>query len=139
MLYLLRNRMGNSCFLIDVISLVLLLVNIRLCLAAAFLDSSTDQHSLLAFKNSTFDPHRILANNWSANAFVCNWIGVTCGGIGRQKRVTALDFSGFGLIDPNLGNLTFLRYLDISSNNLTGSWPLELSRLFYPRNGESTE
>ncbi|KAG8375421.1 hypothetical protein BUALT_Bualt10G0098300 [Buddleja alternifolia] len=83
-------------------------------------NSSTDQDALLAFKATiTSDIYGILANNWSANnTSVCYWIGVSCGI--KHQRVTSLNLSGFhvrGTVAPHLGNLTFLRSLDISFNN----------------------
>ncbi|GFP81428.1 probable LRR receptor-like serine/threonine-protein kinase at3g47570 [Phtheirospermum japonicum] len=92
---------------------------------------TTDQNALIAFKNAISDnPNGILTKNWSTNAPVCNWIGVSCGS--KHQRVTALNVSGLelkGTIAPHLGNLTFLRSLDISSNNFTGPIPSELSKL----------
>ena len=91
----------------------------------------TDKHSLISFKNSiTSDPYAILSTNWSQNTSVCNWVGVSCGL--KHGRVTALNLSGYdlaGTVDPHLGNLTFLRCLDISSNSFTGILPCELSKL----------
>ncbi|KAG6388697.1 hypothetical protein SASPL_150129 [Salvia splendens] len=93
---------------------------------------TTDKHALISFKNSiTSDPYAILSANWSQNnTSVCNWIGVSCGL--KHGRVTALNLSGYGLVGtvaPHLGNLTFLRYLDISFNNFSGFLPFELSKL----------
>ncbi|CAA0829161.1 Probable LRR receptor-like serine/threonine-protein kinase [Striga hermonthica] len=99
------------------------------------LATTTDENALVHFKTSiTSDPYRILATNWStdtSSSSVCQWIGVSCG-IKHNNRVTGLNISGFGLrgtLSPHLGNLTFLRYLDISYNNFTGPIPRELSRL----------
>ncbi|XP_042035004.1 putative receptor-like protein kinase At3g47110 [Salvia splendens] len=93
---------------------------------------STDKHALISFKNSiTSDPYAILSTNWSQNnTSVCNWIGVSCGL--KHRRVTALNLSGYGLVGtvaPHLGNLTFLRYLDISFNSFTGKIPSEIGSL----------
>ncbi|KAL1533665.1 receptor kinase-like protein Xa21 [Salvia divinorum] len=91
----------------------------------------TDKHALISFRNSiTSDPNAILSTNWSQNTSVCNWIGVSCGL--KHRRVTALNLSGYdlaGTAAPHLGNLTFLRYLDISFNNFSGFLPFELSKL----------
>ncbi|KAL3638691.1 hypothetical protein CASFOL_016598 [Castilleja foliolosa] len=89
---------------------------------------TTDQNALLTFKNAISDG--VLTHNWSTNNYVCYWIGVSCGP--KHQRVTAVNVSGLelkGTIAPNLGNLTFLRSLDISSNNFTGPIPPELSKL----------
>ncbi|KAI5668487.1 hypothetical protein M9H77_18340 [Catharanthus roseus] len=88
-----------------------------------------DESALLAFRSHiTTDPNRILTN-WTANALVCNWAGVSCN---ANQRVMALNLSGFGLlgtIAPHLGNLTFLTSLDIGHNNFSGSIPSELASL----------
>ncbi|KAG8378350.1 hypothetical protein BUALT_Bualt08G0128200 [Buddleja alternifolia] len=123
--------MENSCFFVIVVTLALLEWS-TLCSGINSFNSSTDQDALLAFKATiTADPYGILANNWSANnTSVCYWIGVSCGI--RHQRVTAINFSGFdlgGAVAPHLGNLTFLRSLDISFNNFTGILPDELSNL----------
>ncbi|CAA0809904.1 Probable LRR receptor-like serine/threonine-protein kinase [Striga hermonthica] len=97
--------------------------------------ATTDKNALVQFKTSiTSDPYRLLATNWSihtSSSSVCQWIGVSCG-TEHNNRVTGLNISGFGLrgtLSPHLGNLTFLKYLDISYNNFTGPIPRELSRL----------
>ncbi|PIN06607.1 Non-specific serine/threonine protein kinase [Handroanthus impetiginosus] len=97
----------------------------------SLLNKTTDQESLIAFKSTIIsDPWGILTKNWSANASICRWIGVSCS-LNRQ-RVTALNFSGFSfkvIIPPAIGNLTFLASLDLSHNNFTSFLPNELSNL----------
>ncbi|KAL8482249.1 hypothetical protein ACS0TY_028412 [Phlomoides rotata] len=94
---------------------------------------TTDEYALLAFKNAiTSNSRAILSHNWSSSISICNWIGVSCGT--KHCRVTALNVSGFhlgGTIPPHLGNLTFLRSLDLSSNSFTEilSWLGRLSQL----------
>ncbi|KAL1533676.1 non-specific serine/threonine protein kinase [Salvia divinorum] len=99
--------------------------------ALSLMNSSTDKHALISFKNSiTYDPYAILSTSWSQNTSVCSWIGVSCGL--KHRRVTALNLSGYdlaGTVAPHLGNLSFLRYLDISFNSFTGTLPSELSKL----------
>ncbi|KAH6765225.1 hypothetical protein C2S51_016474 [Perilla frutescens var. frutescens] len=105
-------------------------INIALTSSTPFSNSTTDEHALLAFKSSITDPFGVLTKNWSSKTSICDWIGVTCGR--KHKRVIALNVSGFGLagtIPPHLGNLTFLRSFDISSNNFTGLLPSALSKL----------
>ncbi|XP_057785126.1 receptor kinase-like protein Xa21 [Salvia miltiorrhiza] len=90
-----------------------------------------DEDALLAFKNSiTLDTNGVLSSSWLANTSVCEWTGVSCGT--KHRRVTALNLSGLALrgnLVPHLGNLTFLRSLDVSSNNFTGVLPSQLSNL----------
>ncbi|GFQ07948.1 LRR receptor-like serine/threonine-protein kinase efr [Phtheirospermum japonicum] len=121
--------MENSCFIFSLV--LLLLYSTNKPFSATTLDLTTDQNALVALKNTiTWDPYGALDKNWSSNTSVCYWIGVSCGT--KHQRVAALNISGFalrGTLPPHLGNLTFLRYLDISFNNFTGLIPYELSRL----------
>ncbi|KAF5481736.1 hypothetical protein F2P56_002367 [Juglans regia] len=98
---------------------------------AAIPNITTDQSALLALKASiSYDPHDVLANNWSTSTSVCNWVGITCGS--RHLRVTALNLSYMdldGTIPPHIGNLSFLVSLMIRNNSFHGSIPNELSRL----------
>ncbi|XP_041012979.1 probable LRR receptor-like serine/threonine-protein kinase At3g47570 [Juglans microcarpa x Juglans regia] len=93
---------------------------------------TTDQSALLALKARIdfYNPNNVLANNWSTNAPVCNWIGISCGS--RHHRVTALNLAHMrleGTIPPHLGNLSFLVRLIIRNNSFHGSLPPELSLL----------
>ncbi|KAJ6798253.1 putative LRR receptor-like serine/threonine-protein kinase [Iris pallida] len=90
----------------------------------------TDLESLLAFKASVADPHGLLATNWTANASFCSWNGVRCSH--RRQRVVALKLPDFflgGSISPHIANLSFLSYLDLSNNTLTGPIPGAIGRL----------
>ncbi|KAL6846081.1 hypothetical protein ACP4OV_023529 [Aristida adscensionis] len=63
--------------------------------------------------------------SWNRNTSYCSWEGVTCGERHRW-RVIALDLSSQGLtgtISPAIGNLTFLRSLNLSLNILRGDIP----------------
>eukprot|EP00253_Pinus_taeda_P015029 PITA_15029 len=91
-----------------------------------------DHQSLVAFRNLiASDPHHSLADWTPANPF-CNWTGVTCNRRHPLKvaslNLTLMDLSGS--ISPSLGNLSFLRTLDLSGNALTGHIPPQLGRLF---------
>ncbi|KAI3448763.1 hypothetical protein Pfo_005428 [Paulownia fortunei] len=104
---------------------------ISFSIAIGFNNITTDQSTLVVFKSHiTSDTYNVLAENWSTTTSVCEWIGVTCGS--RNHRVTGLNISNMGLtgtIPAHLGNLSFLVYLDMSSNNFHGNLPDELSRL----------
>ncbi|PIM99783.1 Leucine-rich repeat protein [Handroanthus impetiginosus] len=92
-----------------------------------------DQDSFIAFKSSIISgPNDILTKNWSANASIRSWIGVSCSL--NHQRVTALSFSGFsfkglsynnftGFMPNELSNLSRLELTDFRFNNLTGEIP----------------
>jgi Leucine-rich repeat (LRR) protein len=92
--------------------------------------NTTDRCSLLDFKEAiTSDPTGAL-RDWNDSIHHCMWSGVSCS-TRHPDRVTALQLIGLNLagqITPSLGNLTFLRYLRLSSNRFSGQLP-PLNRL----------
>ncbi|KAK8972104.1 hypothetical protein V6N11_061912 [Hibiscus sabdariffa] len=122
--------MAKAAFLPSLM-LLLLLVIFRTTLSMNSPNITTDQSALLALKSHiTYDPHNLLATNWSTSTSVCNWIGVTCGS--THHRVTALDLSSMdltGIIPCQLGNLSFLVLLNIRQNSFHGYLPTELTDL----------
>ncbi|CAO2039794.1 unnamed protein product [Urochloa humidicola] len=86
--------------------------------------------TLLSFKSMLLDPTGSLAS-WNSSNFLCSWRGVVCGRR-HPERVIALQMNSFSLaghISPFLGNLTFVRELDLSDNHLEGKIPEELGQL----------
>ncbi|KAL2517389.1 BRASSINOSTEROID INSENSITIVE 1-associated receptor kinase 1 [Abeliophyllum distichum] len=69
---------------------------------------SVDQSALHSSKESIAIEHRTV-KNWSINASVCSWIGVTW--------------------NSQLGNHSFLVYHNLSGNRFHGELPGELARL----------
>ncbi len=68
-----------------------------------------------------------VSGNWGGHAPIGEWAGVATN---SQGRVVALQLSGLnGELPPELGNLTSLRGLTISSSHLTGGLPPELENL----------
>ncbi|XP_009799274.1 uncharacterized protein LOC107780809 isoform X2 [Nicotiana tabacum] len=111
-----------------VLSVVFELYFLVACMAT---NITTDQSALLALKSSfALNSSHPLTQNWSSQASVCNWIGISCGS--HHHRVTALNISNMnihGTIPPQLGNLSFLVSLDVSKNNFDGDFPQDLSRV----------
>ncbi|MCD9644913.1 hypothetical protein HAX54_033439 [Datura stramonium] len=92
---------------------------------------STDEAALLAFKaHITSDPNGMLSKNWTKGTHICNWIGISCSK--RYQRVTILDLNGLrlrGSITKEIGNLSFLSFLDIGNNSFHAEIPVELGHL----------
>nr|XP_048321188.1 LRR receptor-like serine/threonine-protein kinase EFR [Ziziphus jujuba var. spinosa] len=87
--------------------------------------SSTDMLALQALKSEIIE----LPWNPNNNSF-CSWVGVSCGQ--RHQRVTALDLSYMhlqGTISPHVGNLTFLRVINLRNNSFHGPLPNTVGRL----------
>ncbi|CAL4886530.1 unnamed protein product [Urochloa decumbens] len=92
--------------------------------------SAADVLALLSVKSALLDPAGSLAS-WNATNHVCRWRGVGCGRR-HPERVVALRMSSFGLsgrISPSVGNLTFLRALDLGNNLLAGQMPRQVGSL----------
>ncbi|XVE76528.1 hypothetical protein DITRI_Ditri12bG0181000 [Diplodiscus trichospermus] len=116
-------------------------------LAATILNGNeTDRLALVAIKaRITHDPLG-LTNSWNDSLHFCNWNGVICGP--RHQRVITLNLSDHNLVgslSPYVGNLTFLRGINLQLNYFHGEIPAEvglLSRLRYlnlPNNSFSGE
>ncbi|WZY81033.1 hypothetical protein YC2023_027417 [Brassica napus] len=91
----------------------------------------TDKQALFKFKSQVSEEKRVLLFSWNNSSPLCRWTGVTCGR--KHKRVTGLDLGGFklgGVISPSIGNLSFLRTLDLNFNSFGGTIPRELGNLF---------
>ncbi|GLT96488.1 hypothetical protein SLE2022_141040 [Rubroshorea leprosula] len=70
-------------------------------------------------------------NSWNESLHFCDWIGITCSR--RHKgRVTLLSLERRGLIGsipPQIGNLSFLRGINLADNNFQGKIPQEIGHL----------
>ncbi|KAI4306812.1 hypothetical protein L6164_030057 [Bauhinia variegata] len=99
--------------------------------------NETDRLALLKFKESiSNDPNEVLSM-WNGSIHFCNWLGVTCSS--KHQRVIALDLHGYklgGFISPYIGNLSFLRSINLKNNSLHGQIPEEFSHLFRLQNLE---
>ncbi|GLJ39693.1 hypothetical protein SUGI_0811520 [Cryptomeria japonica] len=91
----------------------------------------SDEAALMAFKAAiSLDPYNSLLH-WNTNHTFCNWPAITCSSL--RQRVVSLNLTGMGLfgpISPFLGNLSFLRVLDLKNNSFQGHIPYQIGRLF---------
>ncbi|KAG0560911.1 hypothetical protein KC19_9G023900 [Ceratodon purpureus] len=91
----------------------------------------SDVNALLAIRESIHvDPFGALAN-WSAeaNSSYCNtWMGVSCDDTGHVISIELTDLMLNGTLNPTIGNLMHLSYLNLSGNSLYGELPLDLMR-----------
>ncbi|XP_062208229.1 probable LRR receptor-like serine/threonine-protein kinase At3g47570 isoform X2 [Phragmites australis] len=93
-------------------------------------ETDMDMDALLQFKGSLRSHSAALAS-WNTTSDFCHWPGVTCS-LRHKGRVSALNLSSAGLvgtISPSIGNLTFLKILDLSFNELQGEIPSTVGRL----------
>ncbi|XVF83917.1 hypothetical protein PTKIN_Ptkin16aG0532500 [Pterospermum kingtungense] len=92
--------------------------------------NEADRQALLEFKAKIrADPLGIL-RSWNDSVHFCQWRGVKCGR--RHQRVTELVLEALNLmgpISPCIGNLSFLRVLNLQFNNFFQQLPQELGRL----------
>eukprot|EP00253_Pinus_taeda_P004784 PITA_04784 len=93
----------------------------------------SDQEALLGFVSviTAYDPFQSLPTTWKPNVSFCEWTGVACSR--RRQRVVSLNVSGMGLhgtVSPLLGNLSFLRILDLNNNSFHGNIPYQFGSLF---------
>ncbi|KAB1216913.1 hypothetical protein CJ030_MR4G016074 [Morella rubra] len=98
--------------------------------AAATPTNETDRLALLKFKESiSMDPYGTLSS-WNDSIHFCNWYGITCSR--RRQRVAALYLQNhnlYGTVSPYIGNLTFLRFINLRNNSFYGEIPQEVGRL----------
>ncbi|XP_058110856.1 probable LRR receptor-like serine/threonine-protein kinase At3g47570 [Magnolia sinica] len=100
--------------------------------AAAHFSNETDRLALLHFKHLiTEDPLNSLSSWNHSTLHFFHWQGITCGGRRHLQRVTALNLTNknlVGPISPFIGNLTFLRRIDLAKNSFHRTIPEEMGR-----------
>ncbi|KAM5555351.1 putative LRR receptor-like serine/threonine-protein kinase [Rosa sericea] len=93
--------------------------------------NETDRLALLAIKAQIqHDPNQV-TSSWNETLHFCLWHGVTCSRRHRQ-RVTKLELGSQALggsISPHIGNLSFLRELDLKNNSFTHQIPPQIGHL----------
>ncbi|KAL3729736.1 hypothetical protein ACJRO7_026816 [Eucalyptus globulus] len=88
-----------------------------------------DRLALLEFKARIADPSGVL-RSWNDSSHFCDWDGVTCGR--KHRRVTILDLGSknlSGVVPPHIGNLSFLRGVDLENNSFHAKIPPQVGRL----------
>ncbi|XVF83114.1 hypothetical protein PTKIN_Ptkin16aG0107000 [Pterospermum kingtungense] len=92
--------------------------------------NETDRQALLQFKAKITGDQLGIMRSWNNSVHFCQWIGVKCGR--RHHRVTELDLAALklmGPISPYIGNLSFLKVLNLENNNFIHELPQEIGRL----------
>ncbi|KAM7473913.1 hypothetical protein LguiB_021156 [Lonicera macranthoides] len=93
------------------------------------LSNQTDQLALLEFKHQI--ANNPVFNSWNTSFHFCQWKGVECGH--RHRRVIGLNLTDqnmFGTISPHIGNLSFLRFIDLGDNHFHGEIPQQIGYLY---------
>ncbi|KAJ8759168.1 hypothetical protein K2173_004175 [Erythroxylum novogranatense] len=91
----------------------------------------TDRETLLAVKAQITNGAIGKLSSWNESSHFCKWSGVICGV--RHQRVVELDLHDgqlVGSLSPHVGNLSFLRIINLSNNSLGHSIPPEIGHLF---------
>ncbi|KAM0925960.1 hypothetical protein ACQ4PT_003831 [Festuca glaucescens] len=108
---------------------LLLLSSSSLCFG-----SELDIQCLNYVQQSVIDPSGVLKSSWNFNkrtdGFICKFTGVECWHP-DENRVLSLRLSNLGLQGPfpqGLQDCTSMTRLDLSSNNLSGPIPHDMSR-----------
>ena len=92
--------------------------------------AETDREALVALYNATNGENwRKNNDNWLSDAPLGEWYGVTTNGDGRVIALVLDDNELSGEIPAELGSLSNLGYLGLSTNNLSGEIPAELGSL----------
>ncbi|KAK9940583.1 hypothetical protein M0R45_017237 [Rubus argutus] len=116
------------------LSILALLLCIFLSVESAIIPSNiaTDKEALISVKEALLIVPPSFS--WNLNSSPCsNWTGVVCSKHAQSHRVVGLDLSDLGLtgsISPHIGNLSFLRSLQLQNNKLTGTIPTQIVNLF---------
>lgn len=87
-------------------------------------NDETRMHSLLAFKAQIVDDSLGILSFWNGSKHFCECIPAQEGhGVGPTV------FAAKGLLSPHVGNLSFLRTLNLQTNSFSHNIPQEIGRL----------
>lgn len=92
--------------------------------------NDSDQQAVLQFKAKITGDQLNIMESWNSSIHFCQWIGVTCGR--KHRRVTKLKLRILKLsrsLSPYIGNLSFLRELDLVGNSFYNQIPQEIGGL----------
>ncbi|TYJ16278.1 hypothetical protein E1A91_A10G241300v1 [Gossypium mustelinum] len=92
--------------------------------------NDSDQQALLQFKAKITGDQLNIMESWNSSIHFCQWIGVTCGR--KHRRVTKMKLRILklsGSLSSYIGNLSFLRELDLVGNSFYNQIPQEISGL----------
>ncbi|XP_052138099.1 receptor kinase-like protein Xa21 [Oryza glaberrima] len=106
-------------------ALLLLSLGVNKIGCGTLADNSTDVLSLEYFKRQINNDVTGVFKTWNSSIWHCMWQGVTCSKT-HPGRVVALELGGLhlaGQISSSVGNLTFLRTLNLSTNHFSGQIP----------------
>ncbi|KAJ8617392.1 hypothetical protein MRB53_013578 [Persea americana] len=130
---ILSRRLFAECSLFHVTFLVIC-INL-LCFAEAAnvtpLRNESDRLALLAIKGQISDGPNGILSSWNHSLHFCMWGGVTCSRR-HPQRIIALKLRSqnlAGYLSPHIGNLSFLRIIELANNSFQGQIPPEISRL----------
>ncbi|KAJ4765451.1 Protein kinase superfamily protein [Rhynchospora pubera] len=103
--------------------------------AAISFSNDDDKQGLLAFKGN-LDNASPVFSSWNESSPYCMWKGVYCCSRHLQRVCTLqLPSSGLvGSISPYIGNLSYLRRIDLSDNKIYGIIPSSISHLYRLQN-----
>ncbi|CDP18498.1 unnamed protein product [Coffea canephora] len=122
----------SSSTLANIFLLLLVAMNLSVSHVSASkqFQNETDRLALLEFKNQIYDDPFGVLNSWNHSQHHCHWEGVTCSA--RHQRVMALTLRNkhlSGTISPHVGNLSFMRFMELRGNQFQGEIPQEFGRL----------
>ncbi|TYI63016.1 hypothetical protein E1A91_D10G291000v1 [Gossypium mustelinum] len=92
--------------------------------------NDTDQQALLQFKAKITDDQLRVMESWNSSIHFCQWHGVTCGR--KHQRVTKLELQSLklsGSLSPHIGNMSFLRVLNLLNNSFYNQIPQSIGGL----------
>ncbi len=89
----------------------------------------SDREALVAFFNATDGPNWKYDTFWLSDLPIGEWWGVTTDGYGRVTELSLSSNNLTGPIPPELSGLSNLAELSLAANNLSGALPPEISNL----------